>query len=208
MKLMKASVVLLLLATARVLQGADEPAPKSAAKEALRARMAESARTAPPSAPKAAPAPAKPSSPPPADAPATPSAALMPSTISAPAAAAPAVLPQVEVRKGKFSERDYRLAQELNQHDQAIEREQRNLKATETDRALNNAQVSRTLSIFGGNSAVFRQRVAAERVELLEAEKDIVEQIAIAQQPEEKLALQRQLNELRAMRRQLDQTLR
>lgn len=204
MKSMKASVVLLLLATARVLHGADEPAPKSAAKEALRARMAESARTAPPSAP----APAKPSSPPPADAPAPPSAALVPSTTSAPAAAAPAVLPQVEVRKGKFSERDYRLAQELNQQDQAIEREQRNLKATETDRALNNAQVSRTLSIFGGNSAVFRQRVAAERVELLEAEKDIVEQIAIAQQPEEKLALQRQLNELRAMRRQLDQTLR
>ncbi|MFM9091586.1 MAG: hypothetical protein ACKOUK_07600, partial [Verrucomicrobiota bacterium] len=126
----------------------------------------------------------------------------------APGTDAPAVLPQVEVRKGKFSERDYRLAQELNQQDQAIERERRNLKTTETDRALNDSQVSRTLSIFGGNSAAFRQRVASERVELLEAEKDIIEQIAIAQQPEEKKALQRQLDELRAMRRQLDQTLR
>jgi len=45
-------------------------------------------------------------------------------------------------------------------------------------------------------------------VELLEAEKDLIEQIAIAQQPEEKKALQRQLDELRAMRRQLDQSLR
>ena len=43
---------------------------------------------------------------------------------------------------------------------------------------------------------------------LLEAEKDLIEQIAIAQQPEEKKALQRQLDELRAMRRQLDQSLR
>jgi predicted aminopeptidase len=120
----------------------------------------------------------------------------------------PARRRQVEVRKGKFSERDYRLAQELNQQEQAIERERRNLKTTETDRALNDAQVSRTLSIFGGNSAAFRQRVASERVELLEAEKDIIEQIAIAQQPEEKKALQRQLDELRAMRRQLDQSLR
>ena len=201
---MQALVPLLLLAAVPGLSAAEEPAPKSTAKEALRARMAESARTAPAAAPKASPVPAKP--------PVTTPEASAPSvaaTPAAPAAAeAPAVLPQVEVRKGKFSERDYRLAQELNQQEQAIERERRNLKPTETDQALNDAQVSRTLSIFGGNSAAFRQRVAAERVELLEAEKDLIEQIAIAQRPEEKKALQRQLDELRAMRRQLDQSLR
>ena len=205
MKTMKALVPLLLLSAVPGLPGAEEPAQKSTAKEALRARMAESVRAAPATAPKASPAPAKP-------APATPTEASPSSTTAAapvPAAPeAPAVLPQVEVRKGKFSERDYRLAQELNQQEQAIERERRNLKPTETDQALNDAKVSRTLSIFGGNSAAFRQRVAAERVELLEAEKDIIEQIAIAQQPEEKKALQRQLDELRAMRRQLDQSLR
>ncbi len=200
MNLMKAFVSLLLLSVAPGLSGAEEPAPKSTAKEALRARMAESARTAP----KASPVPAKPA--------ATTTEASVPSVAATPAASAaadaPAVLPQVEVRKGKFSERDYRLAQELNQQEQAIERERRNLKSTETDQALNDAKVSRTLSIFGGNSAAFRQRVAVERVELLEAEKDLIEQIAIAQQPEEKKALQRQLDELRAMRRQLDQSLR
>lgn len=208
MKTMKAPVVLFLLAAVPVLPGAGEPPPKSAAKEALRARMAESARTAPPPAPKVAPAPAKSASPPAADPANPPATTAAPSSAPAPGTDAPAVLPQVEVRKGKFSERDYRLAQELNQQEQAIERERRNLKTTETDRALNDSQVSRTLSIFGGNSAAFRQRVASERVELLEAEKDIIEQIAIAQQPEEKKALQRQLDELRAMRRQLDQTLR
>lgn len=203
---MKGPVVLFLLATVPVLPGAEEPAPKSTAKEALRARMAEGARAAPASAPKTAPAPAKPAPTPAADTTTPPATTPAPAASAAPEA--PAVLPQVEVRKGKFSERDYRLAQELHQQEQAIERERRNLKPTETDRALNDSQVSRTLSIFGGNSAAFRQRVASERVELLEAEKDLIEQIAIAQQPEEKKALQRQLDELRAMRRQLDQSLR
>jgi len=206
MKTMKALVSLLLLAAVPGPSAAGEPAPKSTAKEALRARMAEGARAAPASAPKTAPAPAKPAPTPAADTPNPPATTPAPAASDAPEA--PAVLPQVEVRKGKFSERDYRLAQELNQQEQAIERERRNLKSTETDRALNDAQVSRTFSIFGGNSAAFRQRVASERVELLEAEKDLIEQIAIAQQPKEKKALQRQLDELRAMRRQLDQSLR
>ena len=209
MKTMKALVPLLLLAAVTGLSAAEEPAPKSTAKEALRARMAEGARAAPPAPAKASAAPAKPAATPTADVATTPSTPTAAATPATPAMAdAPAVLPQVEVRKGKFSERDYRLAQELNQQEQAIERERRNLKPTETDQALNDAKVSRTLSIFGGNSAAFRQRVAAERVELLEAEKDLIEQIAIAQQPEEKKALQRQLDELRAMRRQLDQSLR
>ena len=172
---MKAPVVLFLLATVPVLPGAEEPAPKSAAKEALRARMAEGARTTPVPA-KAVPAPGAPVSTAPT---APPSSSPAPAPAASAAPEAPAVLPQVEVRKGKFSERDYRLAQELNQQEQAIERERRNLKSTETDRALNDAQVSRTLSIFGGNSAAFRQRVASERVELLEAEKDLIEQVSI-----------------------------
>jgi hypothetical protein len=208
MKTMKALVPVVLLAAGPFLTGAEEPTPKSTAKDALRARMAEGARAMPPPAPKAATGQPKPAPTAPADNAAAPSPSPASAAATTPPGEAPAVLPQVEVRKGKFSERDYRLAQELNQQDQAIERERRNLKSTETDRALNDAQVSRTLSIFGGNSAAFRQKVASERVELLEAEKDLIEQIAIAQQPEEKKALQRQLDELRAMRRQLDQSLR
>ena len=47
-----------------------------------------------------------------------------------------------------------------------------------------------------------------DELELLEAEKDIIEQIAIAQKPEEKQLLQKQLDQLREMRRQLDKSLR
>lgn len=187
--------------------GAGEPAPKSAVKQALLSRMAESARSPAPAPAKAESAPAKET--PPTASPATEAAAEAAAKPAAPAAKGDAaVLPKVEVRKERFSQRDYQLAQDLNRQEQAIERERRNAKASETDRALNDERVARTLSVFGGNSAAFRQRVATERLELLEAEKDLIEQIAIAQKPEEKKELQRQLDELRTMRRQLDQTLR
>jgi hypothetical protein len=213
---MKAALALAsLLATAAFAQTpATEQAepPRTSVREALRARAAEDAKKAP--AAKATP-PANPSRP------ATPSQAP---TATAPAEAATAaasdsakpegdkaattVLPKMEVRKGKFSERDYQLAQDLHRQEQEIEREKKNLKVSETDAALNNSKVASALSVFGGESAQFRKRIAAERVELLEAEKDIIEQIAIAQKPEEKKLLQKQLDELREMRRQLDKSLR
>jgi hypothetical protein len=213
---MKAALTLasLLTATAFAQTPATEQAepPRTSVREALRARAAEDAKKAP--AAKAAPSastnrPATPSQAPAA----TPTADAAAAAASDPAKpegdkAATTVLPKMEVRKGKFSERDYQLAQDLNRQDQEIEREKRNLKVSEADAALNNSKLSSALSVFGGESAQFRKRVAAERVELLEAEKDIIEQIAIAQKPEEKKLLQKQLDELREMRRQLDKSLR
>jgi len=213
---MKAVLALLspLAASLVLAQTTPEPTepPRPSVRDALRARAAEDAKKAP-----AAKTPA------PTTGNRTPTAAKTPAA-PGPAAGSDSgesaatktegekssttVLPKMEVRKGKFSERDYQLAQDLQKQDQEIEREKRNLKVSETDAALNNAKVSSALSVFGGESASYRKRVAAERLELLEAEKDIIEQIAIAQKPEEKQLLQKQLDELREMRRQLDKSLR
>ena len=215
---MKAALVLALplaasLASAQTPPEPTEP-PRSSVREAWRARAAEDAKKAP----TAKPAASAPANRPPAASttPAAPSAAAAALSDSGESAVTrtegekptTTVLPKMEVRKGKFSERDYKLAQDLHKQDQEIEREKRNLKISETDAALNNSKVSAALSVFGGESAQYRKRVAAERLELLEAEKDIIEQIAIAQKPEEKQLLQKQLDELREMRRQLDKSLR
>ena len=215
---MKAALVLALplaasLASAQTPPEPTEP-PRSSVREALRARAAEDAKKAP----TAKPAASAPANRPPAASttPAAPSAAAAALSDSGESAVTrtegekptTTVLPKMEVRKGKFSERDYKLAQDLHKQDQEIEREKRNLKISETDAALNNSKVSAALSVFGGESAQYRKRVAAERLELLEAEKHIIEQIAIAQKPEEKQLLQKQLDELREMRRQLDKSLR
>ncbi|MCE2862288.1 MAG: hypothetical protein LW690_07540 [Opitutaceae bacterium] len=215
---MKAVLALLapLAASPAFAQSPPEPTepPRPSVRDALRARAAEDAKKAP-TAKTAAPSSANR---PPAAATAPATSAAVPAGTSASNESATAkpegekasttVLPKMEVRKGKFSERDYQLAQDLHKQDQEIEREKRNLKTSETDSALNNAKVSSALSVFGGESASYRKRVAAERLELLEAEKDIIEQIAIAQKAEEKQLLQKQLDELREMRRQLDKTLR
>jgi hypothetical protein len=117
---------------------------------------------------------------------------------------APAILPKMEVKKSRITELDQKLAkQELD-----IERERKNLKASEVDTALNTAKIARPLAIFGGESSQFRQRVASERVELMEAEKDLIEAIAHARTKDEKQKLQKQLDEIKAFRRDLERALR
>lgn len=191
----------LLLATALLalpLRAADE-APKSSAREALKARLAEDAKkeTAKQAA---APAPTKPDA-----APAAPTATMAPKSETASAAKQPAtVLPQVEIRRERITELDVKIADQ----ERAIAREQKNTKASEVDVALNDAKIAKPLSIFGGESAQFRKGVASERVELLEAEKDILEAMKLAKTKEEKAALQKQLDDLRAVRRELEKTLR
>lgn len=215
---------LLLLALALPLFAAEEESPKSSAREALRARIAEDAKKTKPARP------AAPTSGPlaPAAAGATPSATPAKSeTAGAPATDTPAatspgapaiqaksksdakkgeatVLPKVEVRKDRITELDRKLAEQ----EREIAREKRNIKSSEVDTALNDSKIAKPLSIFGGDSSQFRSGVAAERVELMEAEKDIIEAIAQAKTKEEKAALQKQLDELKAMRRQLDKSMR
>lgn len=181
----------------------EEPAPKTNMKEALRARMMEDAKKKPVTP--AAPAKTDKTEPP-AEAPAPPAepakdaAKKNTTTQQQPAT----VLPKVEVKKGRITVLDQQLAKQ----DEEIAREKKNLKSSEVDLALNDAKVAKPLSIFGGDSAQFRKRVASERVELMEAEKDLMMAIAQAKTKKEKEELQKQLEELRTMRRELDKTLR
>jgi hypothetical protein len=116
----------------------------------------------------------------------------------------PTIMPKVEVKKGRITELDQKLAKQ----EQDIARERKNLKSSEVDTALNDAKVARPLAIFGGESTQFRRRVASERVELMEAEKDLIEAIARAKSKKEKEELQKQLDELKAVRRELEKSLR
>lgn len=187
---------------------AEEPeAPKTSMKSVLKARIAEDAKKAEAkgAAPKqAAPAAVSPASPAAATTPAS-----TPATTATPArketAREPAtVLPKVEVKKSRITVLDQQLAKQ----EEDIARERKNLKPSEVDLALNDTKVAQPLAIFGGESAQFRQRVASERVQLMEAEKDIIEAIARARTKEERAELQKQLDEIRAFRRELDKTLR
>ena len=201
-------------------RAAEEDAPKSSAREALKARIAEDAKKAE-AKKKSAPATVSTTETP---APTTEAAAkATPATAqpgaSTPAAQAPSptkdsaaktkqepatVLPKVEVKKGRITELDHQLAKQ----EQDIEREKKNLKSSELDTALNDAKVAKPMAIFGGDSTQYRKHVASERVELMEAEKDILEAMARTKSKEEKAKLQKQLDEIRAMRRELDKTLR
>ncbi|MDP3071886.1 MAG: hypothetical protein Q8N18_16465 [Opitutaceae bacterium] len=195
------------------LPAAEEPeAPRPSARDLLRARVAEDAkkRKLPPkpavtttATPQATPATSAANAPKAEE----PTAPPIPTPIAAKGPAAketPTVLPKVEVKKERITVLDFEIAKQ----EEAIARERKNLKTTETDLALNDLKVVKPLAIFGGESAQFRQRVAAERVELMEAEKDILEAMKRARTREEKAGLQKQLDELRTARRELDKTLR
>lgn len=218
---------LLLLALALPLSAREEETPKPGAREALRARLAEDAKKVParrpaPAATASAPATATPAAPAPnpvpaisasgnASAPAQPAAPAAPVPVAAKAAAKnPAaketatVLPKVEVKKSRITVLDQKLALQ----EQDIAREKKILQVSEVDSALNDSKVAKPLAIFGGDSTQFRRSVASERVELMEAEKDLIEAIAHAKTKEEKAMLQKQLDELRTMRRNLDKSMR
>jgi hypothetical protein len=219
------SFVVLLCAVGVGLHAAEESdAPKTNMRDVLKARIAEDAK-------KAAPAPAATANGPQPSATATTSIASTtksetPANPPAPSPESPAnakanpaaktatkdkkkpeqttVMPKVEVKKGRITVLDQQIAQQ----EQDIAREKKNTKPSEVDTALNDAKVAKPLSIFGGESTQFRKRVASERVELMEAEKDILEAMKLAKTKEEKAMLQKQLDELRAYRRELDKSLR
>lgn len=112
------------------------------------------------------------------------------------------MLPRVEVSKSRITD----LAIQLQQKDREIAQEKKNAVPTKLDDTLNDPKISHTLAIFGGSSSDDRARLAEERVGLLEAERDLIEQIAQARTKEERDDLQNQLNELKTMRRELERT--
>jgi len=117
-----------------------------------------------------------------------------------PADEATMLLPRVEVNQSRITE----TAIQLQAKDRQIAQEKKNTKPSGLDENLNDPGVSHTLSLFGGSSSEDRARLAQERVSLLEAERDLIEQIAIARTDAERDELQKQLNELKTMRRELE----
>lgn len=216
---MKTLLVFAALLAASLAFAADDPAPKSDAKESMKTRMLEDAKR------KAAEAAAKPSTaaaqpkaeknplladptatPPPAE-PVEKPADKSPAATAANAQAAtqPAsVLPKVEVKKARITVLDVQLAEQ----DKEIAREQKLAKPTELDKALNDSKVSKTLSMLGGQSAEYRANVAKERVGMMQEESDLIEAIAHAKTKEERAELQKTLDELRAYRRDLEKSMR
>jgi len=110
------------------------------------------------------------------------------------------LLPRVEVSQTRITE----TAIQLQAKDREIAQEKKNTKPTGLDENLNDPEVSHSLSLFGGSSGEDRARLAEERVRLLEAERDLIEQLALARTDKERDDLQRQLNELKTMRRELE----
>ena len=112
------------------------------------------------------------------------------------------LLPRVEVNQTRITE----LAIALHEKDVEIAREKKNIKASPLDESLNDTDVSHKLAIFGGASSEDRRRLAEDRVMLLEAERDLIEQIFNARTDEERAVLQKQMDDLKTMRRQLERT--
>lgn len=211
-------VLLVVLALGLPVLG-EEPAPAPTGRELLRARVAEETKknplpaakpTAPPANPTTPAAPQSTAITPPSTEknPIVATTSTLPADTKTPDAkkdrGAADVLPQVEVKKRRITELDRQLAQQ----EREIEREKKNTKPTEVDKALNDSKIAKPLAILGGESTQFRQRVATERVNLMEDEKDLIEAIAQAKTKEQKAELQKQLDVLRMQRRELERSLR
>lgn len=226
------ATALLATAIAGCVHAADEePAPeRKKGSEPWRAQMMEDAKKqAAKPAPKSAPAKSAPTSattavnpaspatdkarPPATDvaksAPAGPEAAATaaakpgaPATTEPGKDGDPALLPKVEVNRTKPTE----YGRMMFEQEKEIAREKQLTKSSELDKALNGSKVS--LPIFGGQTTASRESVASERVSLMEAEKDLIEEIARTKDKKEKAKLEKELAEIKKMRRELEHSIR
>jgi hypothetical protein len=168
--------------------------------DAIRLRLAEHAlKKASKSAPAAATTPAPGTT----AAPVTTAPAQTVAANATPAKEDPAtMLPRVEVSKSRITE----LTIQQHELDVEIAREKKNTKPTTLDDTLNDSDVAHKVSILGGSSSEDRARLAQERISLLEAEKDLLDEIATAPTKAERDELQKQMDELKTMRRELERT--
>ena len=122
-----------------------------------------------------------------------------------PAAPAPAlVLPTIEVRQGRIRKIDG----EIRKLDKLIAREEKKVKSSELDKALNNTRVANAAALFGGNSAAHLSAVAASRVALLQTERDVLEAMKRPATREALAMMETELEQLRTTRRNLDNVAR
>jgi hypothetical protein len=195
---MKASILRLLIATGcmavsnTVLIANEED--KAAQEERVKARLAERAKAKAEGESK--PASAKDESP----------ASTLKSEVETdtPDKAEVTTLPEIEVRQTRIYDIDIKI-RKLNRE---IAREQKKVKPTDADAALNNPKASRILSVFGGKSAEQRSAMAAERVYLMEQERELLELMKLPMTAAKLTELEQQADALRSVRRNLDVELR
>ncbi|HVZ64301.1 MAG TPA: hypothetical protein VG936_07000 [Lacunisphaera sp.] len=109
-------------------------------------------------------------------------------------------LPLIVVRE----ERVKQLDKEIAKLEKLIVREKKKVKSTDLDRALNNSKLSSAAAIFGGNSSEHLSAVAASRVSLLEAERDVLEEMKHPGTAENLKYLEDERLQLQEIRRNLD----
>lgn len=114
------------------------------------------------------------------------------------------MLPEFTVSSSRISELDI----EIKKLNKEIERAKKKLKPSELDESLNSDDAPKVLAIFGGKTSGQRKSVAAERVNLMETERDILEAMKHVRTRKEEAELKEQLNAFKTMRRQLDEVLR
>jgi hypothetical protein len=183
---------LCLAAAAHAADPAETDADKAAREARVKARLAEHAhRKATQAANKAEAAPI------------APAASAEPGTVApAPAKASEEIttLPSMEVRNSRITEIDL----QIRKLEKDITRERKKMKSSDLDVSLNDAKTAKKFSLFGGKSTEQRESVAAERVQLMEAERDILEAMKLPKTKAELALLQKQIDDLRAVRRDLD----
>jgi len=138
-----------------------------------------------------------------------PAAATTAATTPAGGAAAKAAeevttLPSMEVRNSRITELDL----QIRKLEKDITRERKKMKSSDLDQSLNDAKAAKKFSLFGGKTTEQRESVAAERVSLMEAERDILEAMKLNKTRAELALLQKQIDDLRTVRRNLDTELR
>jgi hypothetical protein len=113
-------------------------------------------------------------------------------------------LPGIEVRGTRITEIDIK----IRKLEKEIAREKKKTKSSDLDKSLNDPALTKSFSLFGGKSTEQRESVAAERVSLMEGERDLLEAMKTARTKAEVDLLQKKVDDLKAMRRDLDQALR
>ena len=110
------------------------------------------------------------------------------------------VLPTIEVRQRRIRTIDG----ELRKLDKLIAREEKKVKSSELDKALNHTRAAHAAALFGGNSAAHLSAVAASRVALLQTERGVLESMKRPATREALALMEAEVEQLRLARRNLD----
>ncbi len=119
---------------------------------------------------------------------------------AAPAAEAVTTLPGLEVKGARITEIDI----QIRKLEKDIAREKKKMKSSDLDKSLNDPALAKSVSLFGGKSTEQRESVAADRVNLMEAERDILEAMKQARTKADVAMYQQKIDDLKELRRNLD----